>query len=135
MSQFSNACLIAGLAIAGGAAAQTAPNDDPHAWLEDVQGEKALDWVKARNARAEAEIAGTPAFKTLEAQIRAILDSDAKIPGVQKIGDYYYNFWKDKQHERGYANVRHVGSGMSGWAARGWPMVAPASSGPLGSGS
>ena len=50
MSQFSNACLIAGLAIAGGAAAQTAPNDDPHAWLEDVQGEKALDWVKARNA-------------------------------------------------------------------------------------
>ena len=22
-------------------------------------------------------------------------------PGVQKIGDYYYNFWKDKQHERG----------------------------------
>ncbi|HEY0885338.1 MAG TPA: prolyl oligopeptidase family serine peptidase, partial [Ramlibacter sp.] len=39
--------------------------------------------------------------KQLEADIRAILDSDAKIPGVQKIGDYYYNFWKDKQHERG----------------------------------
>src|SRR5690606_9044735 len=33
--------------------------------------------------------------------IRAILDSDAKIPGVEKIGGYYYNFWKDKQHERG----------------------------------
>ena len=101
MSQFSNACLIAGLAIAGGAAAQTAPNDDPHAWLEDVQGEKALDWVKARNAKAEAELATTPEFKTLEADILAILDSDAKIPGVEKIGDHYYNFWKDKQHERG----------------------------------
>lgn len=37
----------------------------------------------------------------LEAQIRAILDSDLKIPGVEKIGGYYYNFWKDKQHERG----------------------------------
>ena len=101
MSQFSSACLIAGLAIAGSASAQTAPPSDPHAWLEDVQGEKALDWVKARNAKAEAEIAGTPAFKTLEAQIRAIFDSDAKIPGVEKIGGYYYNFWKDKQHERG----------------------------------
>ncbi len=101
MSQFSSACLIAGLAIAGSASAQTAPPSDPHAWLEDVQGEKALDWVKAHNAKAEAEIAGTPAFKTLEAQIRAILDSDAKIPGVEKIGGYYYNFWKDKQHERG----------------------------------
>ena len=101
MSQLSNACLIAGLAIAGGASAQTASGDDPHAWLEDVSGEKSLEWVKARNARAEAEIAGTPAFKTLEASILAILDSDAKIPGVEKIGDYYYNFWKDKQHERG----------------------------------
>lgn len=101
MSQLSSACLLASLAIAGTAAAQGAPNDDPYAWLEDVHGEKSLEWVKARNAKAEAEIAGTPAFKTLEAQIRAILDSDAKIPGVEKIGGYYYNFWKDKQHERG----------------------------------
>ena len=101
MSQFSSACLIAGLAIAGSASAQTAPGTDPHAWLEDLQGEKALDWVKVRNAKAEAEIAGTPAFKTLEAGIRAVLDSDAKIPFVEKIGGYYYTFWKDKQHERG----------------------------------
>ena len=105
MSQFSHACHIvgvaAGLVIAGGASAQTTSGDDPHAWLEDVGGEKSLEWVKARNAKAEAEIAGTPAFKQLEAAILAILDSDAKIPGVEKIGDYYYNFWKDKQHERG----------------------------------
>ena len=101
MSQLSNACLIAGLAIAGGASAQTPGDQDPYAWLEDVEGAKSLDWVKARNAKAEAEIAGTPAFKSLEADIRAILDSDAKIPGVEKIGDHYYNFWKDKQHERG----------------------------------
>ena len=102
MSQLSNACLIAGLALAGGASAQTPPaGDDPYAWLEDVQGQKSLDWVKARNAKAEAEIAGSGEFRSLEAEILAILDSDAKIPGVQKIGDYYYNFWKDKQHERG----------------------------------
>ena len=102
MSQLSNACLIAGLALAGAASAQNPPaGDDPHAWLEDVQGAKQLDWVKARNAKAEAEIATTADFKSLEAEILAILDSDAKIPGVQKIGAYYYNFWKDKQHERG----------------------------------
>ena len=101
MSQLSSACLIAGLAIAAGASAQAQAVDDPHAWLEDVSGEKSLDWVKARNAKAEAEIAGSGEFKSLEAEIRAILDSDAKIPGVQKIGDHYYNFWKDKQHERG----------------------------------
>lgn len=38
-------------------------------------------------------------------------------------------------HERGYTNVRHVSSGMSGWAGRGWPMVAPAPAGQAGSGS
>ncbi|MCC7097335.1 MAG: S9 family peptidase [Thermomonas sp.] len=102
MSQFSSACLIASLAIAASAAAQTAPPvDDPYAWLEDVSGQRSLDWVRERNARTEAEIAGTPEFKALEGEIRAILDSDAKIPGVEKIGDYYYNFWKDAQHQRG----------------------------------
>ena len=101
MSQLPHAALIAGLALAGAAPAQNAPDGDPYAWLEDVQGDKALDWVRARNARTETEIAGTPAFKALEGQIRAILDSDAKIPGVEKIGAYYYNFWKDARHPRG----------------------------------
>ncbi len=102
MSQLSSACLIAGLALAaGGASAQEPANDDPHAWLEDVAGEKQLDWVKARNAKAEAELASTPEFKSLEAEILAILDSDAKIPGVYKQGEWYYNFWQDKQNPRG----------------------------------
>ena len=102
MSQLSSACLIAGLALAaGGASAQEPANDDPHAWLEDVAGERQLDWVKARNAKAEAELASTPEFKSLEAEILAILDSDAKIPGVYKQGEWYYNFWQDKANPRG----------------------------------
>ncbi|QOW24349.1 prolyl oligopeptidase family serine peptidase [Lysobacter sp. H23M47] len=96
------AILVAGLAVAMGSAhAQEAPVSDPYQWLEDVEAPKALEWVKARNAAAEAELADTPAFKQLESQILAILDSDAKIPYVEKIGDYYYNFWKDAQHQRG----------------------------------
>ncbi len=74
---------------------------DKYAWLEDVTGDKPLAWVKEQNAKAEARLAQSPQFKEMEAGIRAVLDSDAKIPGVEKIGDYYYNFWKDKQHERG----------------------------------
>ena len=105
MSHLSNACHImsvaTGLAIAGCASVQPATNDDPYAWLEDVTADRSMDWVKARNAKTEVELAGTPEFKQMETAIRAIMDSDAKIPGVQKIGEYYYNFWKDKQHERG----------------------------------
>ncbi len=102
MSKFASACLVAGLLSAGAASAkETAVSPDPYAWLEDVTGAKPLDWVKAQNARTEARLAATPAFAQMESSIREVLDSDAKIPAVQKIGDHYYNFWKDRQHERG----------------------------------
>ncbi len=101
MRHLYQACLMAGRAIAGTGSAQSPQSDDQYAWLEDVTAERSMDWVKARNAKTEAELAGTPEFQQMETAIRAIMDSDAKIPGVEKIGDYYYNFWKDKQHERG----------------------------------
>ena len=102
MPPLPRACLLASLALAGGGGASSAqPPEDPYAWLEDVGGKESLDWVRARNTRSEAELAATPAFRQLEADILAILDSDAKIPAVEKIGPYYYNFWKDRQHERG----------------------------------
>ncbi|WP_140726706.1 MULTISPECIES: prolyl oligopeptidase family serine peptidase [Gammaproteobacteria] len=101
MSKLASACLVAGLITTGAVAAEDAVQNDRYAWLEDVTGEKPLEWVKAQNARTEARLASTPAFKQMESSIREVLDSDAKIPGVQKIGEYYYNFWKDKQHPRG----------------------------------
>lgn len=75
--------------------------DDPYQWLEEIEGARALAWVRERNARTEAELAATPQFRQLEADIRTILDSDAKIPYVEKIGEFYYNLWKDKDHARG----------------------------------
>ena len=102
MSRIAQACLVAGLIAAGAARAQEpAVADDPYQWLEDVTGDKPLDWVRARNAESDAALASTPEFKRMEAGIREVLDSDAKIPFVRKMGDYYYNFWKDRNHERG----------------------------------
>ncbi len=91
----------AGAATAQAPAQETAVSDDPYAWLEDVGGERQLAWVREQNAKAEAELASTPEFQRLESDILAILDSDAKIPGVEKIGAHYYNFWKDARHPRG----------------------------------
>ena len=99
MSKIVTACLAAGM-LAGGAAMAASPAD-PHLWLEDVAGEQALDWVKARNADAEARLAGSADFKQTEAAIREVLDSDARIPGVYKMGEHYYNFWKDQANPRG----------------------------------
>ena len=85
---------MTGLAIAG-------EPDDPRLWLEDVTGDRALAWVRERNAESTAELTRSEAFQTLEARLLSILDSSAKIPMVSKVGPYYYNFWKDAQHKRG----------------------------------
>lgn len=93
--------LLAGLVITTTACTDKSPVNDQYSWLEDVSGTRSMEWVKARNAKTESAIASTAEFKNLETELRAILDSDERIPGVEKIGNYYYNFWKDAQHERG----------------------------------
>jgi prolyl oligopeptidase len=88
------------MSIAPAAAEQTEPLD-PHIWLEEVAGAKPLAWVRERNARCVAALGETPDFKTLESRILSILDSKEKIPFVTKIGDRYYNFWRDGEHPKG----------------------------------
>ncbi|GAB2486929.1 prolyl oligopeptidase family serine peptidase [Promicromonospora xylanilytica] len=73
---------------------------DPFAWLEDVDGDAALSWVRERNAHS-AEVLGGPAFAETERAVREVLDSDDKIPHVSKVGEHYYNFWQDAEHQRG----------------------------------
>jgi prolyl oligopeptidase len=75
--------------------------DDPYLWLEDVTGEKAIAWVKEQNANSQKVLEAEPGFADLRNDIRAILDSNARIPYVNKLGDYYYNFWRDKTNPAG----------------------------------
>ena len=74
---------------------------DSNLWLEDITGEKPLNWVKTRNAATVSELAETDQFHALKLRLRGILDSNKKIPYVQKIGDLYYNFWRDAKNPRG----------------------------------
>jgi prolyl oligopeptidase len=74
---------------------------DPYLWLEEVTGEKALAWVRERNADSAKELEGTASYRKLEDGILKILDSEAKIPYISKAGDHYYNFWRDAKHPRG----------------------------------
>lgn len=75
--------------------------EDPYLWLEDVSGDKALDWVREQNVDSKKSIESDPSFAQLENELLAVLDSDDKIPFVYKQGDYVYNFWTDKQNQRG----------------------------------
>ena len=96
-------CLLPSLGVlmlATSMAAAAEP-DDPNLWLEEVTGEKPLDWVKLRNAESMAELTESDSFRSLNERLLKILDSDARIPFVSKAGDYYYNFWRDAKNKRG----------------------------------
>jgi prolyl oligopeptidase len=77
------------------------PAEDDQLWLEEVASERALGWVAGRNADSEAELTLEPRYAALCARLKAILDSRERIPFVGKHGDFFYNFWRDAEHERG----------------------------------
>ncbi len=78
-----------------------AASRDPWLWLESVTGKRALAWVERQDQESTRELATTREFKRLNARFLEILNSDARIPEVSKIGNRYYNFWRDGTHVRG----------------------------------
>ena len=61
--------------------------DDPFLWLEDIRGEKALDWVKQQNAVSLKQLKADPEYQAVYDSILAILDADDRIPGAQLHAD------------------------------------------------
>ena len=100
--KFAPLAVVAALSLlpslARAADAPASSPEDPYLWLEETDSTKALDWVKARNEDTVKKYASSPEFKKRESEILEILDSDARIPYVGKMGDHWYNFWKDKDH-------------------------------------
>ncbi len=78
-----------------------ATQSDPYLWLEEVEGAKALEFVKTQNARTEAALQGRAEFASIQGQVRQVLDSKERIPFVTHMGDRLYNFWRDGSHPRG----------------------------------
>ena len=57
------------LALNTSALAQTAADavsNDPFLWLEEVEGEKALSWVRGQNARSLPKLTQDPRYAKLE---------------------------------------------------------------------
>ncbi len=74
---------------------------DPYLWLEDIDGARALDWVRAHNAATERKLASQPIYQELRREALSALDSPSRLPGVEQRGRWIYNLWKDDQHPRG----------------------------------
>jgi len=100
--------LALGVTLAGVSHADTskagtaqAGADDPYLWLEDIHGAKSMDWVQAQNAVTKKAFMESPEFDKTRGEILEVLDSEARIPYVNRMGGYLYNFWQDKTHPRG----------------------------------
>jgi prolyl oligopeptidase len=92
---------VALTAVAALATLGASTTDDPFQWLEDVQGEKALAWVKEQNAVSTKLFESRPEYEPIFKRTLEILDSKEKIPTPELLGDTVYNFWRDDVHERG----------------------------------
>ncbi|MCP4045258.1 MAG: S9 family peptidase, partial [Gammaproteobacteria bacterium] len=74
---------------------------DPHIWLEDVEGEKALEWAEARNVESLAILQNLPEYQPLYDKNLAVYDSQDSIAYPKIRGSFLYNFWRDAENERG----------------------------------
>ena len=75
--------------------------DDPFLWLEDIRGARSMDWVKQENAVTTKQFVDNAEFVKTRDSILEVLDSDARIPYINRMGDELYNFWRDQAHPRG----------------------------------
>ncbi len=105
------AALLASTSLTSVSMAQTASSapafatseaTDPYVWLEEVEGERAMEWVKAHNAHSLGVLQGDPRYATLHQQALEIVQSRDRIPSPGFTHDGHIdNFWQDAQHVRG----------------------------------
>ncbi|GLK48723.1 peptidase [Brevundimonas intermedia] len=106
------AALLASTSLTSVSMAQTASSapafatseaTDPYVWLEDVEGERAMAWVKDHNTRSLGVLQGDPRYEPLHQQALAIVQARDRIPSPGFTHDGHIdNFWQDAQHVRGF---------------------------------
>jgi len=79
---------------------QTDPTDK-YIWLEDVSGPRAMDWVKAENARTAKIFEADPRFAAFQADSLKVAEDPNRLPMPSLRGDLVYNFWNDEKNVRG----------------------------------
>jgi len=74
---------------------------DRYMWLEEIESDKVLEWVKTKNKSTVDELEKYPEYQDINTKVLSILNSKDKIAYPSIRGDYIYNFWQDATHQRG----------------------------------
>ncbi|OFZ10775.1 MAG: hypothetical protein A3D92_03820, partial [Bacteroidetes bacterium RIFCSPHIGHO2_02_FULL_44_7] len=74
---------------------------DPYLWLEEIESDQSMEWVRAQNVKTTAVMEKEPGFGTLKASFLNAMNDTEKIDYPSVVKDMVYNFWKDETHVRG----------------------------------
>ena len=76
-------------------------SDDLFLWLEEVEGDRAMEWVLEQNDLSRAELGAVPGYQSLYDNTLEILTSTARIANPSIRGSLLFNFWTASDHPRG----------------------------------
>ncbi|MDB5444351.1 MAG: prolyl oligopeptidase, partial [Phenylobacterium sp.] len=83
-------------------AAAPAPSKDPYAFMEEIEGAKALAFAKGENARSLPQLQSDPRYAQIHAEALKIVTAKDRIPNVSLAGDgALRDFWQDQDHVQG----------------------------------
>jgi prolyl oligopeptidase len=74
---------------------------DPFIWLEEAHSERAMNWVKAENAKTDGVLERDARFKQLFNDAKVIAEAKDRIPEPSVLGGRIFNFWQDADHAHG----------------------------------
>ncbi|MCP3099782.1 prolyl oligopeptidase family serine peptidase [Myxococcus sp. K15C18031901] len=98
MGRLFVAPLLTGLLTASVA---VAAEEDPFLWLEEVEGTRALEWVRAQNARTLEVLEKDPRFEPFLQEALSIYTATDRIPAPSFRAGGVDNFWQDRTNPRG----------------------------------
>ena len=99
-------------------AQQVATADDPYIWLEDVSGQRAMDWVNSHNAKTQKVLEADPRYQQYYKEALDIAQAKDRIPVGSFRSGQIYNFWQDSDHVRGIwrrASLESYATGNPQW--------------------
>ncbi len=82
-------------------ASTSGSNKDEFLWLENIESNQSLDWVKAQNIKTAEKYSHQSIFKKVKKDVSFILGADDRIFYVKIVGEYVYNYLQTPKSPKG----------------------------------
>ncbi|MCA9063306.1 MAG: S9 family peptidase [Planctomycetaceae bacterium] len=83
---------------------------DTYSWLEEIESDRSLEWVRNRNEITLQRLQAKPKYDSLFRDALAVLESKSRIPELRMCGNFVYRVWDDERNPRGVLQRTTVAS-------------------------